>query len=117
VNEPTRNMHTFGVCCNTKGCDLSYISDKLTPLFDLLRAINGRRNEGRDIDELLPQLDRFERFFQEGHACLHCGGSLIQMTQPTAGLVAGSEDYKRAVRANLVMEALSSLQGLGKLPL
>jgi hypothetical protein len=110
-------MHEFGVCSQAEGCDLSFMSNELTQLIDILRVIRLRTDEGRDLDALLPQLDRFRRFFQKGHFCSHCESRLIKMTQPTVGLAADSEDYKRAVRANLVMDALSVLQALGKLPL
>ncbi len=109
-------MHVFGVCSNTEGCDFAFIRDELTQLIGILRAINLRRDEGCGFDALLPQLDRFRPFFQEGHLCLHCESHLIKMAQPTVGLAADSEDYKRAVRANFVMDAVSHLQALGKLP-
>jgi len=111
------HMRVFGVCAGDESCNLSYVSNELTRLIDLLRVIEVRRHEGRKIDELLPQLDRLVPFFQEGHSCSSCGSRLVNMTQPTATLAPGSEDYKRAVRVNLVMEALASLQVLGKLPL
>jgi hypothetical protein len=110
-------MHVFGVCSSTEGCDFAFISNELTQLIGILREINLRRDEGRDFDELLPQLDRFRRFFQEGHLCPHCESHLIKIAQPTVGLAADSEAYKRAVRANVVMDAVSHLQALGKLPL
>jgi hypothetical protein len=111
------NMHEFGVCSQTEGCALSYSSRELTLLLDILRTIELRRHEGQEFRALLPQLDRFLHFFQEGHFCSHCESRLIKMSQPTVGLAADSEDYKRAVRANLVMDALSDLQALEKLPL
>lgn len=110
-------MHEFGVCSQTEGCDLSYSSRELTLLPDILRTIELRRHEGREFRELLPQLDRFLHFFQEGLFCSLCGSRLIKTTQPAAILAPDSEDYKRVLRANVVMDALSDLQALEKLPL
>jgi hypothetical protein len=110
-------MHKYGVCSGTEGCDLSYSSRELTLLLDILRTIELRRHEGREFHDLLPQLDRFLHFFQEGLFCSLCGSCLIKTTQPEVALAPGSKDYKRTARANLVMDALSELQALGKLPL
>lgn len=109
-------MADFGVCTSSEErCGLSYQSLALNRLPDLIGVIQRRRLDGRDADELLPQLNRFLRFFQEGSFCSECKGPLIKTVRPTVHLKRDSQEYQEATRANEMIEAMYQLQALGKL--
>ncbi|MGA7128618.1 MAG: hypothetical protein WBZ19_20045 [Chthoniobacterales bacterium] len=109
-------MPDFGVCSSEERCGLSYQNAGLSRLRDLIKVIEERRLAGGNADQLLPRLDAYLRFFQEGIYCSECGGHLIKMTRPTADLAADNEEYRRIVRANEILDGMHRLQALGKLP-
>jgi hypothetical protein len=109
-------MHNYGVCSsNEERCGLSYDSFGLRPLPELINVIQQRRLKGGDANELLPRLDVFIKFFQEGQVCSGCGGDLFKVTRPTASLAQGTEEYKRTTKMNEVIDAMHQLQALGRL--
>jgi hypothetical protein len=109
-------MHDFGVCPSSEErCGLSYESFGLAQLPELISVIQRHRLEGRDADKLLPQLNRFSRFFQEGIFCSDCKAPLIKMARPTAHLGRDTQEYKEITKANKMIEAMYQLQALGKL--
>jgi hypothetical protein len=64
----------------------------------------------------IPFLKPFLEFFQAGGFCKECGGSLAHTIQPTKDLVPDSEEYRRTVRLNQVLESGYRLQSLGLIP-
>jgi hypothetical protein len=106
----------FGLCSGSEErCGLSFESHGLTPLFDIIRVIEARRLEGHKADNLVERLHGYLKFFQDGQFCSNCS-SKITTTQPTAQLNSGSEEYRRAVRANQALDARDRLQALRVLP-
>jgi hypothetical protein len=109
-------MPDFGVCPSSEErCGLSYESFGLARLPELVSVIQQRGLEGRDAGQLLPQLNRFLHFFQEGIFCSDCKAPLIRTVRPTAHLARDTKEYKETTKANQMIEAMHQLQALGKL--
>ena len=106
-------MTTYGVCSSPEEqCALSFNGPDVDKLFELLRVIEQRSLEGRNPDELVPQLKRFARLFQASETCSQCGQLLSSTTQPTAGLQQESVEYERTVRLNRLLDSVTTLQNL-----
>jgi hypothetical protein len=111
-------MPAYGVCRSDENrCGLSYQTDAFSRLLELMRVIGERRLRGGNHAELMPQLDQYLHYFQNGEFCGDCGGGLTKVMQPTAALRADSEEYRTTSRANAVLEAKDRLIALRKLQL
>ncbi len=109
-------MPHYGVCSSGEvRCGLSYQNHALARLPELIRVTQQSRHEGHDADELIPKLDGFVRFFQEGLFCSECSGPLLKMMRPTTRFAPESEEYRRTVKANAMVEAVDYLKAVGKL--
>ena len=106
-------MTTYGVCSSPEGCALSFDSPNVNRLFELLRVIEQRSLEGRNPDELVPELKRFARLIQASGTCTQCGQLLYSTVQPTAKLQRGSAQYERTLRLNQLLDSIPKLQNLG----
>jgi hypothetical protein len=107
-------MAGIGICSNTEErCGLSFASPRLSRLFGLLRTIQHRRNSGVNADELLHHLNEYVDFYQQGEACLHCGGVLVLATRPTSLLLDGSPERTQVERQNQVLQAGYDLESMG----
>jgi len=110
-------MPAFGVCSSpAEKCSLSFDRPALGALFRRIEALDRHRAAGSDADVEIPFLKPFLEFFQSGVSCSRCKGLLAVGTQPTAGIAGNSDEYRRTVKLNRVLEAGYRLQSLGILP-
>jgi hypothetical protein len=110
-------MPDFGVCVsNPDQCELSCERPALEDLPRRIGAVEQMQKIGSDIQAQVPHLTHFNPFFQAGAFCSKCSGRLALVTQPTEGLPANSDERRRTVKANQLLEAGYRLQALGVLP-
>jgi hypothetical protein len=111
-------MADIGVCTNAAyRCSLSFERPSLGYLFQRLDALERHRAAGSDANVEIPLLKPFLEFFQAGSFCKECGCSLAHTIQPTKDLAPDSEEYRRIVRLNQVLDSGYRLQSLGLIPL
>jgi hypothetical protein len=109
-------MADFGVCEN-EDCGLSYNRPALKALFERIVVVEDRERRHADVMDMLPYLKHFEVFFQVQQTCSKCGKPLYRVTQPTAGLPAGSREYNRRTQLNDLLGAGYKLHARGVLPM
>ncbi len=108
-------MPDFGVC-ESNDCELSYSREAVDRLFERVAVVEDRERRHADVGDMLPYLKHFEAFFQPSAFCSRCGGALYRVTQPTADLQHGSDEYNRRSRLNELLETAYKLQAWGVLP-
>jgi hypothetical protein len=109
-------MAGFGVCENEE-CELSYNRPALKGLFERIVVVEARERRYANATDILPYLKHFEQFFQSSEICSKCGKFLYRVTQPTAGLQAGSTEHIRRTHLNDLLNAGYKLQSWGVLPI
>ncbi len=110
-------MADFGVCTNGGDrCSLSIERPSLDALFRRLEALERHRAAGSNADVEIHLLEHFLEFFQAREFCSVCNGPLARTIQPTAELAPASDEYRRTVRMNQLLESGYRLQTLGLIP-
>ena len=111
-------MADFGVCTNDADrCSLSSGRRSLDSIFRRLEALERHQAAGSNADVEIRFLKPFLVFFQAGGFCTICKLPLARAIQPTKDLAPDSEEYRRIVRLNQVLESGYRLQSLGFIPL
>ena len=91
----------YGVCQSSKaGCSLSYESDTMEQLGQLVLMINLWEPKGRSTRKLLKQLDRFKLVFQTTDYCWECGAPIVKNTQSTEGLARTDPEREKRYKLN-----------------
>jgi hypothetical protein len=108
-------MTDFGVC-EASDCELSYNCKAIDLLFERVAVVEDRERRHADIGDMLPHLKHLQPFFQPSVFCSKCAGTLYRVTQPTADLQHGSDEYVRRSRLNKLLETGYKLQAWGVLP-
>ena len=110
-------MADFGVCTNAADrCSLSFQRPSLDSLFRRLEVLERHRAVGSNADVEIPFLKPFLEFFQSSGFCTGCSDALEHTTQLTKDLVPDSQEYRRIVRLNQVLESGYRLQSLRLIP-
>lgn len=107
-------MADFGICENPN-CELFYCRPSLAGVFWQIAAAKSMEAQQAGLSGVLPFLTYFGPFFQFRLECARCGKFLYRMTQPTAHLQPGSEEYIRLSQLNALLDAGHQLQVWGAL--
>jgi hypothetical protein len=105
---------SYGVCPHPE-CSLSYHSNELNVLSELLAALASREFEHRDTAEISAHLNRFGRFFQLGNTCAQCRSALEIQFIRMAGKIEPEEMRARKQRLEDVLGCRDELVKRGVL--
>jgi hypothetical protein len=92
-------MRTYGICTNRGSeCSLSYESDALVMLEQLLTGLSAREFEHKDTGLVQLELVNLKNLFQPSLRCRECGFALQTEPPPMPPLAPDDWRYVKAVR-------------------
>lgn len=107
----------YGICPNHEhSCELSYRSQRLAQLHDLLQRIQARESQGTRAAEIGAELKWCTEYFQSGKTCQRCGEILFVAIVTTEGVDLESDEYHRRIRLNHLLALTGELRARGFLP-
>jgi len=100
----------YGVCQSSKvDCSLSYESDTMEQLGQLLLVIKLWGSKGHSTRKLLKQFNRLKFVFQTTDYCWECGAPLVKNTQSTEGLARTDPERGKRYKLNGALDLKEEL--------